>query len=477
MRDELDKIVKRRTLSTLSDSDMEDELHYRKSSEMIFPLHVFHEDLKPMIEGYVNEYQFDRSFVGTTLLSAFSTASGLAFDVSINGSDRVYLTTWCCMVGASSSGKTFSFDKLYQPLIQIQKKLDIKWKEKTENLSETDRCNQKIESVIFNDSHLNTLLRSFLPDNPKGLCKVCYELTEWINGMNNGKPSNDGNDEQIWLKFYNCSRTDITRAGKQKIVIERPFLNVIGGIQFQLIEDFYKQRREFSGFSHRILFCVDERRIGIDPNPKYIMPKEFTLKYNKLIHTLYYGYPVMDWRQEPIHLVLNDEAKDLYQNYFTLKRKEANSIFDNNLKDIKNGILGKMRENALKFAALLHISDIILNDIGPDGEDKHVPLSNESYITSNTLSRALELVDYFTKSAEYCYKEAKSKQVPKEVINIKAAFLYSIKECGKINYSEMGRILYPKESAANQRQKARRDFEKACKKYGKYFGIELNYSM
>lgn len=472
MNDELLLKFNRKSLATVSNSELSDEIDYRNSGKLNFPLHVFHEKWKPLIGSHIEHNKIDRSFIGTTILSALSTAAGVAFDISTNNQDRGYLVTWCCLVGISSSGKTMVMDKLFSPIYAIQKNFDKEWKEKIKELNDSQIAILKMNDVIINDSQMPTTLRTTLPDNPKGICKISMEINEWLNGMNPGKNNNEGTDEQVWLKIWNCSTIYITRANRQKTSINRPFINVIGGTQFSLVSDFFKKNRDTSGFTYRCLFAVDERKIGIDPDPFFTMPKEYLLPYEKCIKTMYEMYSVESTYSEPVHCVLEKDATELFYEWGKKKRSEANATSDMNIKDLKNGILGKMREYCLRFSALLAISDVILNDFGPDNEWEHTPVNGEIVINADVINRAIQLSEYYMKSAEYCYYHSKQNNIiPKDIINIKAASEKSKSIYGKISYAFMGSLLYPKLTVANQRQKARREFEKAVANYPNYFGV------
>jgi hypothetical protein len=471
MNKELLSKMNQKSLATVSDSDINKEIDFRYSGNLIYPLHVFHHKLNPLIEGLVDKYKIDRSFVGTTLISALSTSAGTAFDVSTNNRDRFYLLTWCCIVGSSSSGKTLVMDKLYLPLLEIQGDFDKAWEERIKDLNDAELAKMNIEAVIVMDVYVPTMLRNILPVNHRGICKVAYEINEWVNGMNAGKKNNEGTDEQLWLKIWNCSCIKITRGGNQQKNINRPFVNIIGGTQYPLLSEFFKNNREQSGFTFRMLFAFDERRIGIDADPKYYIPENVYLPYKKLIYSLYKDYPVFNSSQEPIHCVLDEESVEFYQQWYTKERLNANNCKDVRLREFRNGILGKMKENSLKFAAILALSDKILDDFGPENKFNHIPIKTDLGISLDVFKRAVQLAEYYMKSAELSYQLAHSKMVPKNIINLKAAYERSLKTYGKINYAEIGRILFKNLSDANQRQKAKRELDSAMKEYPHFFNI------
>ena len=74
----------------------------KRSMEPVFPLEAFHPSAKDfMIKQHIH-LDIPRSYVGTTMLGAYSTAIGNGYRASSGGSQTVPLSLWLCLVGISS---------------------------------------------------------------------------------------------------------------------------------------------------------------------------------------------------------------------------------------------------------------------------------------------------------------------------------------------------------------------------------------
>src|SRR5690606_37187291 len=107
----------------------------------------------------------------------------------------------------------------------------------------------------------------------KGLIKYSDELLEWINGMNQ-LTKKEGTDEQFWISSWNCTKYSDIRSGKQKFVIRRPFVNVIGGAQYSVLSRMLSKDRDTTGFIFRLLLALPEVDKIAEPDPSFEVPRE-----------------------------------------------------------------------------------------------------------------------------------------------------------------------------------------------------------
>jgi len=453
------RFLKSQGLSTFTDEQLKSEVIRRQSSN-VFPLHVFNPKIKPFLDALNKGYDLPASYIGTTLLSAYSTAIGTAFKIDSGNGDFIYLPVWGCLCGISSSGGTVSINKIYAPLFKIQSDFDFDWQEKTKGLSRDKVNYERMETVIYRDSHIPTLVRTILPDNLKGLCKHSDELLEWINGMNQ-LSKKEGTDEQFWISAWNCTPYSGIRSCKDKFVIQRPFVNVIGKAQYPILPKMFAKDRDTTGFIFRMLFAVpDEDRIS-QRDSDFIMPIEWTELHDRTITRLYKDLQVFD-TTEGRSCTIEPSAKKLLDQWKREKTKVINQVDDSTEKNIKAGILGKVSEYAYRFAAILHLSDKTFDQ--DYGGDFHIAFKQEELITVNTMIRAIELADYFYESANEVYDLVqKSLSAPPEVL----ATAFMLKR-GKSN-SEIGEMLYGSKSDSHK-VKARRQVERWIKEYPRVFG-------
>jgi hypothetical protein len=414
-------INKNTGLSTAKTKDLKTELEKRQAVENIFPLEIFHPALKPMLEAMVTKFDLDKGFIGLTLMSALSTAIGTAFAVTTKTqpkrNDFIYLGIWACNVGISSSGKSFVINRLYAPHYKIQSEFDYEWTQKTTGKSDFDINKETNHTLLYMDTHVATLVRSTLPDNPKGVCKIADELAEWINGMDpNAKGGKEGTDQQFWLKVWNSSPVMVMRSGKQKTSLPRPFVNVIGGTQHELMPRFFAKDRDVTGFIFRLLFAIDDRNTAADIDPYFDMPEEWEAPYTNAINTIYQKFTVDTTEDEPRACILSREAIGVFYDWVKRNQKKIDQIEDVSQRSMQHGIFGKIKEHAWRFSAVLFVADKVLDK--PNYIQLHeINLSHSNSVTSEYMERAIMACEYFFKSATIAYERVqKQRYAPPEAI-------------------------------------------------------------
>lgn len=399
-------------LATASDEELTSEQKMREANNNIFPLDVFHPAIKPFINDLVEHYDIPRSYVGLCMLATYSTAIGSAYSVSMRGNRKIAMALWACLEGISSSGKSLAIDLTHQPLYDIQQEFDRSWDERTGAMSKEKIIFEKLNTVVYRDAHIATLVRSVMPDNPKGVAKHADEIMEWLNGMNQ-MSNKEGTDEQFWLSTWNCKSYSGIRSGKQKFVLPRPFVNVIGGIQPTITYKLFAKDRDTTGFIFRLLFATPEGKTRIArPNHSFSIDNKVQEIHSKSIRSLYYGLPVYDPYDDMRECVMNHEALNTFHQWEDKKIRIINNMPDIRDIEIHSGVLGKIKEYVLRFSGLLRIVDVAYN---------HEEFRMQDVIGPNEMERAIKLGDYFYQSAVDVYERVNtSMTAPAEVLQIAA---------------------------------------------------------
>ncbi|WP_420575258.1 DUF3987 domain-containing protein [Ekhidna sp.] len=398
-------------VATKSTQDLLDEISKRKKIPNIFPLEVFPEPIKPFLESLSQGYDLPRSFVGLCMLSAYSTAIGTSYIVTTNGKDGFYLPVWACLAGMSSSGKTLVFSKTFKPLLNIQSEMDNDWSNQTAGMSDSQIKDQQLKTVVYRDAHIPTLVRYVIPDNPKGVVKWSDELLEWINGMNQ-LTKKEGTDEQFWISSWNCTPYSGIRAGKAKFVLPRPFVNVIGGVQHKILPKLFAKDRDSTGFIFRLLFATAEEEKIADADPEFEIPEQWEELHKESLNRLYKDLAVED-HSETKKCILSGDAVKVYRVWTNHMINSINKMEDLDERELNAGVFGKIKEYALRFAAILQLAEKSLDH----NYDGYHSWRGEMNVDSSTMERALKLADYFYKSALETYERVNTTLVaPQEVI-------------------------------------------------------------
>ncbi len=453
------KYMESEGLSTFTDDQLKNEVIKRQNKRQ-FPLHVFHEKIKPFLNSLNKGYDLPPSYLGLTLISAYSTAIGTAYKIDGGGNDFLFLPVWGCLCGISSSGGTTAINKIYDPLFKIQNELDHEWSEKTRGLSKDKVSECKMDTIIYRDSHIQTLVRYILPDNPKGLCKMSDELLEWINGMNQ-LSKKEGTDEQFWISSWNCTNYSGIRSGKDKFVVSKPFVNVIGKAQYAILSKLFAKDRDTTGFVFRMLFALPEVDKISQRDSSFEMPSEWVDIHGKSLTRLYKDLPVYS-NDDSRRCILDPAAKKLLDDWRKEKSIVINRMEDGTELNIKAGILGKISEYILRFSAILHLAD---KTFEPEyGSDFHINFKQEEFIKLSSMTKAIELGEYFYDSAVEVYELVqRSLNAPPEVLA--TAFLIKRNK----SYSDIGEMLYGSKTDSNK-VKASRQVKKWINEYPRVFG-------
>lgn len=431
--------VENNSFERYSSEELQEATRQRQLRVNRFPLEVFHDKIQPYITWMISPKGFDcpPSFVGLSLLSAYSTAIGTGYVVTTNGRDGIFVPVWACLLGISSSGKSLAVSKILQPIINIQKQFDSDWLYETKGLPDSAIAQKRIPTVIYRDVHVATLTRSILPDNPKGTLKMADELLEWINGMNSLNKGKDGIDEQFWLSTWNCAPYTGIRSGKQKFICQRPFVGIIGGAQPKVVHRFFDKDRDTSGFIFRLLFARPETDRIAEPNPEFQMDDATEFHHVQSIQAMYNRISVDSDEDEPRFAVVTKEASKLYNAWVKERIILINSLEDIDEKDTQSSILGKIKEYVLRFAGILAISDKAIDADVKDGK-LHPFFSSEETITSDHMKRAIALGTYFFIEAIEIYSKVRKEVIaPREHILVQR--LHSI---GK-TYMQIAEIAFP----------------------------------
>lgn len=445
-------------LSTASDEELLNETEKRRRTNQ-FPLDVFHEKTKPYINALHDEYNLPRSYIGLSMLTAYSSAIGTAYHIHLNKLGDIYFPIWACLEGISSAGKSLVMNQVFKPHYKIQEQIEREWFADIDNKSDEMIQRMPSKQLIYGEAHIPTLIKDVMPANPKGVLQDPDEILGWINGMNQlSSGKKEGTDEQFWMKSWNCKSHRKRLSGNKIFVLKRPFLNVFGGAQPSIMWKLFKNDRDTTGFIFRLLFAVPETHKIAEPNLLFDMPDEWENLHFKCINSLYNGLP-MDDEEESRGMTIDPRAIRIYQEWVKEKTFRVNKIEDILRKEIHSGILGKIKEYCLRFAGILHISDKAYD---------HQTFLVHELIGVETMERAIKLADYFYDSASEV-----SSRVNQAVIATPEVIRMATYIKAGYTYQKIGDMEYPNISEGARRMKATRLVKKLIQEFPKIFGAEV----
>lgn len=459
----IDFLSTKREAPTVTNEALDYEQKIRERVGM-FPLHVFHESIKPYIDTLVLDYDLPRSYIGTMFLTAYSTAIGTAAVACEGEDDMNYFVVWSCLVGISSAGKSLVNNKVLGPLFKKQAQYDKEWAEDVQDMEPSVRIKQQMKTLIFRDVHAPTLMRYVMPDNPKGMMKDADEILEWINGMNpSGKAGKEGTDEQLWLSCWNSRKYSAIRTNKDKYTINRPYINVTGGVQPSVAHKLFANNRDTTGFIFRLLFAPPERHRIARPNFRKETPKELTELHEGVMNMLVENLQVDSDEQKPWRFKLTHEASKIKRKWEDDLVASINAMPDLYDVEVHSGIYGKIQEYINRFAGILAVTDVAYDNYNRG--QKYFLRDKEGVIDEHTMKRALELSMYFYRAAAETHRIVSiDLTVPTKVIVLAQMFRQGA------SLSKMAEHYFGDKTL---KTKTSRELNKLVKKYPKIFGAKI----
>lgn len=365
-----------------------------KKSKGNFPIDAIPERIRKILLEYHRVHQLPIDYFGLTILVLAGGIMGNTFKVKYK-----YLSPpliYAALVGNSSMGKTPVIKILMRVLNELEKEYDQQYKtalkeyiEEMENWEKGDKkpIRPKRTELVINNATTEAIIQS-LGTNKNGLILFQDELLGWLNNMNQYR---SGGDEQFWLSTWSNSLAKNNRVTKETILIPNSFVNVIGGIQPELLPNIASGDKNSSGFWFRILFAFPPNQDKPHDNDLEVA-EETNQAYEELIKKL------ISWRLtqlaatssgetiQPKILELSSEATAIYKKW---KRKNTNMTNESDNNAIKS-IYGKLADYCLRISLILEI----LECLGTQDS-----LDDFQNISKKSMANAIKLTEYFRKSS------------------------------------------------------------------------------
>lgn len=468
--------IRKKSLKFHDTTDIQKELLQRQKESNPFPLHVFHPRVHPVMNRLIQDYRLTPSYVGASFLAAYSSAIGTAYTVSQNEhADPMFLAIYLGLVGDSSQGKSTAINKAFAPIKTISDQYSQDYDEQTKGMSDEHQRESKFREWIIRDVRVPTLLKDSLPANPKGVVKLQGEIIEWIKGMNPGG-KREGTDEEFWISTWNCDPYQKTLSGNRRYYIPSPFVNIIGGVQWDVVPEIFDGKRSTSGFAYRILFAVPENENVAWRIKGAYTPANEMAAHEKCIQRLHEDLAVTDVYHEPYRCILTPDAEQLHYDYFDELRQQIDDM-DPQLARKAKGIFGKMVEYSLRFAAILHLHHKSL-DPGY-GTDFGTGFAQREPIVSKTMQYALDLTSYFYRAAQEVNERVEKLIIAPPEVLLMAGMLKNGKTYRQMldvyyqddNKFQAEKELNPKNCYEKYRKRLKRTIESYQRDYPKAFGI------
>lgn len=334
----------------------------KKINDIKYPSNSFPEPFNKYIEQLATAMVAPPQFIGTTLLAVLSVLCSRFAELEATPSWNVLLNGYFLNIGDVSTKKSPTAEKVLLLL--------------NETISSDDR-------IISNDSTaeaLQMLLKEYqsilLQFDEAGMLEVLGAYTKTSNAS-----------QARLLKLYTGQSDFIDRKSQKPILIERPRLSILAGVQPSIL----KQSKSLttSGMLQRFMIARAERSKKYYGSSLEKVDDDVLSKVKSIISSLYQkGHKSNDIQK----LILSKEAYEAFNELQNVISEELE--YETNTNNID--YYGKYYEHILKITAILHLLKI------ETGEAKGNEISKETYVTATDIAYYYEQIsiNLFREQAE-----------------------------------------------------------------------------
>jgi hypothetical protein len=352
-----------------------------------FPIDVFPEAIQEYIIELNKALNYKEDFLAVAFMFAVATMNGNKYKLRVKNGWVSATTFWFAVVGESGVMKTHPVNAMIKPLKDIDKKEKRKFDGEMSLYTSDEKSSNKpqFKQIMIEDFTLEAG-HYIHKNNPRGLGLHKDELIGFLNDMNKYRK---GSDEQFWLESFNNSSYIVNRVTKDPLMIDNIMINIIGGIQPQLLHDVAGQANG-NGLIERFLYTTSESNIY--PLSLNDIRQEWIDWYdNSMKHINDY----MTYEGESECTILEMEKQALQKLIDIDKVLCDMQMSDDETTGMKNYI-NKIKTYVPRFALLVCIIDAMFDPI---------PLE----VTVEHMKKAERLAQYFTSSARYIFSEGERK--------------------------------------------------------------------
>ena len=247
----------------------------------------------------------------------------------------------------------------------------------------------ELRRVLVGDVTTEALAK-ILAANPRGVLMARDEISSWLRGMNQYK-GGKGTDRQFYLSCWSGQPALVDRKSQDEpVIIPRPFVNISGGIQPDMLPEFVDEKGRSDGFMDRIVFAYPEPAApslwseqGVDWSVEQT--------WEELLDRLF-QLPMEHNDEEDVFeprvLTFTEDAKAVFRDWFNEHVAETESP---DLPEALRGPWAKLKSYLLRFSLMMQLMQSASQG------------TEASYVGSNAVGRGIKLVDYFKSHARKVY--------------------------------------------------------------------------
>lgn len=357
-----------------------------------FPLEVFPEAIRNIIEA-LNEYEnYNIDFTAASFFTVFASVLGNAWSVR-------FMTGWVTrpiifivLVGSPSCGKTPPLQQAVAPLLKIDGEYDRiyckemeayrKWermsvKQREKNSLPEEMAIPKRKCHVVVDSTVEALIAA-LRDNQRGVLIYKDEIDSLLSNFNRY----NGSDEAYFLSLFNGTPFKYSRkSSNEHIFLPNPYCSIIGTTQPGCMAAQFGGKRMMNGFSPRFLKVYPELTEMPEWNDND-MPEGILEQWETIIRKVI-NIPLPT---DPEGNVISNELSFSFEAKQRINRWKSevnNAAYSATESDAVRALCGKLEIYIIRFCLVIQIMRSICDEASMENID------------IESAERAIMLTEYF----------------------------------------------------------------------------------
>ena len=305
---------------------------------MNFPIDAFPTKCQEIINQTNRILQFPIDYIASAMLFTASVAIGNTRHIRLKNGLEQCAVMLMALVGKPGANKSSPLEFTLRPLLARNR----------EYIYQDEQCNDNCTNEVDLDQILMTdytfaALKDSLGGNFRGIGIYMDELPAWAKNLNRY----GGGELEMFNSIWSQKSIIVNRKTSRPILVELPFVSVIGTIQPGSIDNVVTKTLRESGFTDRILFAMPLDTTK-KPWNEDELPVELELCWDDAISKLLELDLDEGW---PQFINLDAEA---YQ--YTLKWQKRHTERTNKLQDEETmGLYSKMDIYFLRFSLVLQL--------------------------------------------------------------------------------------------------------------------------
>lgn len=281
---------------------------------------------------------------------------------------------WFVDVSPTGSSKSQPTKEVLRPIYKINAELKKAYSDALKATGKDDEP-PRLERIVFKDATREARAIR-LRDFPHGALLHRDEFSGLFKDFARYAASS-GEREELLSIFDGNDPIQVDRKGSEPVDVERPFMNILGGIQPDILTESFGDADVASGLFGRFLFAWPDEPTYPDYDNK-VMGSDWRQHWDGVVNYIYKD-------MNPTIFVMPPQTRQAYADYFNLLQERKKSLLEG---EKEGAIYSKAQIQVIRLAGIVHAARLAYeHDAG-------------NAIGTDTMAYAIECMEYFVRCGE-----------------------------------------------------------------------------